>query len=137
MLKTRSGLPKHCTYQVDRYGQRRVRFRRRGVSAYLTGIPWSEGFMRQYAAALDGVIEQTQNVGAGRTVAGSVNALVAGYLESSLFNSGAAETPLDPAVREGSGGALRSASKSCDVSAPDDGFSVLLPTAHSRIVFPW
>ena len=42
MLKTRSGLPKHCTYQLDRDGKRRVRFRRRGVSVYLTGIPWSE-----------------------------------------------------------------------------------------------
>jgi hypothetical protein len=55
MLRTKSGLPKHCTYQADRYGNRRVRFRRRGVSAYLTGIPWSEDFMRQYAAALEGV----------------------------------------------------------------------------------
>ena len=53
MLKTRSGLPKHCTYQPDRNGKRRVRFRRRGVSVYLTGIPWSEDFMRQYAAALE------------------------------------------------------------------------------------
>jgi hypothetical protein len=39
MLRTKSGLPKHCTYQSDRYGNRRVRFRRRGVSVYLTGIP--------------------------------------------------------------------------------------------------
>ena len=53
MLRTRSGLPKHCTYEVDRYGKRRSRFRRRGVSVYLTGIPWSEDFMRQYAAALE------------------------------------------------------------------------------------
>ena len=53
MLKTRSGLPRHCTYQLDRDGKRRVRFRRRGVSVYLTGIPWSEDFMRQYAAALE------------------------------------------------------------------------------------
>jgi hypothetical protein len=34
-------------------GKRRVRFRRRGVSLYLTGTPWGEEFMRQYAAALD------------------------------------------------------------------------------------
>ena len=42
------GLPRHCTYQLDRTGKRRVRFRCRGVAVYLTGIPWSEEFMRQY-----------------------------------------------------------------------------------------
>jgi len=36
-------------------GTRRVRFRKAGFSAYLLGTPWSEAFMRQYAAALDGV----------------------------------------------------------------------------------
>ena len=39
-----------------------MRFRRRGVSVYLTGIPWSEDFMRQYAAAL----EQEQTNGPDR-----------------------------------------------------------------------
>ena len=56
MLRTRSGLPKHCSWNADRHGTRRVRFRRRGVSVYLTGIPWSEDFMRQYAVALEGVL---------------------------------------------------------------------------------
>src|SRR5262245_48223730 len=65
MLRTRSGLPKHCTYQVDRDGKRRVRFRRRGVSRYLTGIPWSEDFMRQYAAALEAEQANRAQVGAG------------------------------------------------------------------------
>ena len=37
--------------------------------------------MRQYAAALDGVKAQASNIGAGRTVAGTVNALVAAYLD--------------------------------------------------------
>ena len=68
MLKTRSGLPRHCTYQPDRDGSRRVRFRRRAVSRYLTGIPWSEDFMRQYAAALDGVAAQASNIGEARTI---------------------------------------------------------------------
>jgi integrase len=90
--RSKSGLPKHCGYNTDRHGKRRVRFRRNGFSVYLTGTPWSEDFMRQYAAALDGVTAQAQSIGAGRTVAGSVNALVVGYLESSLFKSGAAET---------------------------------------------
>jgi hypothetical protein len=56
-----------------------VRFRRRGVSIYLTGTPWSDDFMRQYAAALDGVKAQARNIGADRTIAGSVDALAVSY----------------------------------------------------------
>jgi integrase len=51
--------------------------------------------MRAYANALDGVKAQASNIGAGRTVAGTVNALVAAYLDprsSSPFKTGAAET---------------------------------------------
>lgn len=39
--------------------------------------------MRQYAAALDGVKAQASNIGAGRTIAGTVNALVVAYLDCS------------------------------------------------------
>ena len=96
MLRTRSGLPKYCSWNLDRDdGKRRIRFRKHGFSVYLTGIPWSEDFMRQYAAALEGVRTQATNVGAGRTVAGTVNALVAAYLDprsTSPFKTGAAET---------------------------------------------
>jgi hypothetical protein len=56
-LRTESGLPKNCVWNRDREnGKRRVHFRNRktGFTAYLTGVPWSEEFMRQYAAALDG-----------------------------------------------------------------------------------
>ena len=28
MLRTRSGLPKHCSWNTDRHGKRRVRFRK-------------------------------------------------------------------------------------------------------------
>jgi integrase len=84
MLRTKSGLPKHCSWNRDRAtGKPRVRFRKGGFSTYLTGTPWSEDFMRQYAAALDGVKAQARNVGADRTVAGTVNALVAAYLDCS------------------------------------------------------
>src|SRR5215813_13512923 len=76
MLRTRSGLPKHCSWAPDRHGKRRVRFRKGGVSRYLTGVPWSEDFMRQYAAAL----EPASNIGAsGRTIPGSFNALIVSY----------------------------------------------------------
>jgi integrase len=86
MLKTRSGLPKHCTYQLDRDGKRRVRFRRRGVSRYLTGIPWSDDFMRQYALALEA--EQVGRAQAGRslrTLPGSFSALCVSYYGSPEF----------------------------------------------------
>ena len=82
MLKTRSGLPRHCTYQLDRDGKRRVRFRRRGVSVYLTGIPWSEDFMRQYAAALEADQQQRAQVGAARTLPGSFDELFVAYAEN-------------------------------------------------------
>jgi hypothetical protein len=57
MLRTKSGLPKNCVWAMDREnGKRRVRFRNRkaGFSTYLTGTPWSDVFMRQYAAAVEG-----------------------------------------------------------------------------------
>ena len=97
MLRTKSGLPKHCTWTTDRHGKRRVRFRRRGFLTYLTdGAPWSEPFMRQYAAALDGAKAQATSVGKSRTIAGTVNALVVEYIDpnskTSPFKTGAAET---------------------------------------------
>jgi integrase len=96
MLRTKSGLPKHCGWNLDREdGKQRVRFRKSGFSVYLTGIPWSPEFMAQYAAALQGVKAQASNIGSGRTVAGTVNALVAAYLDplsTSPFKTGAAET---------------------------------------------
>ena len=95
MLKTRSGLHKHCTYQPDRNGKRSVRFRRRGVSVYLTGIPWSEAFMRQYAVALER--EQGQRVQIGttkRTLPGSFSALCVCYYSSPEFRG------LEPSTRK-------------------------------------
>jgi integrase len=93
MLKTRSGLPKHCTWHKDRNGKRRVRFRRRSVSVYLTGIPWSEEFMRQYAAALEADQEQRSQVGASlRSLPGSFSALCASYYGSPEFRGLKAST---------------------------------------------
>ena len=96
MMRTKSGLPKHCGWNADQHGKRRVRFRKGGFSTYLMGTPWSEEFMRQYAAALDG-LRSASTVGAGRTVTGSVNALVKAYLDpdplsSSPFKTGKPET---------------------------------------------
>ena len=78
MLKTKSGLPKYCYWQKDRHGKDRVRFRRGGVSIYLTGTPWGPDFMRQYAIALDRA-QAPSAYGASR--AGSIDALVSSYRE--------------------------------------------------------
>jgi integrase len=84
MLRTKSGLPKHCCWNTDQRGNRYVRFRKNGVTTNLTGIPWSEGFMRQYATALEGVNSKA-NIGAERTRPGSFNALVVSYYRSPEF----------------------------------------------------
>jgi len=83
--RTKSGLPKHCSWNADRHGTRRVRFRKDGFASYLTGIPWSEEFMRQYATALAGVTAQAGEVGAGRTIPGSISALIASYYRAPEF----------------------------------------------------
>jgi Phage integrase family len=56
-----------------------VRFRKAGFTTYITGIPWSEDFMRQYAAALEGVQQRTADIGSSRTAIGSIDALVVSY----------------------------------------------------------
>jgi integrase len=75
--RTKSGLPKHCVWAIDRHGKRRVRFRKGGFSTYITGTPWSEAFMRQYATALDGI--NAQIVGVERTKPGTISALIVSY----------------------------------------------------------
>jgi integrase len=85
MLRTKSGLPKHCSWNTDGHGKRRVRFRKGSFSTYLAGTPWSEDFMRRYAAALDGVREQASNIGGGRTKPGSFNAICVSYYRSPEF----------------------------------------------------
>jgi integrase len=95
-MRTRNGLPKHCGLNLDREdGKRRVRFRKGGFSVYLTGIPWSEDFMRQYAAALEGVKAQVIDIGADRTPPHTLGALIKNYLDpasTSLLKTRAAET---------------------------------------------
>jgi integrase len=92
MLRTKSGLPKHCCPIVDRHGKRRVRFRKNGFSVYLKGIPWSPEFMAQYALALQSVQTQAVNIGVSRTIPGSFDALVVSYYRSPEFRGLKAST---------------------------------------------
>jgi len=88
MRRTKSGLPKHCGWNTDRPGGvRRVRFRKDGFATYLTGTPWGEDFMRQYAAALDGLDTRKANIGAGRWPSGSLGSIIAAYLDVSPNSS--------------------------------------------------
>jgi hypothetical protein len=81
--RNRSGLPEYCSWNYDRHGKRRVRFRKRGFSTYILGLPWSDDFMRQYSAALEGMRVQMSGVGESRTISGSVNSIIAAYLDCS------------------------------------------------------
>jgi integrase len=87
MLRTKSGLPKHCGWNADRHGTRRVRFRKDGFTTYLTGTPWSDDFMRQYAAALEGVKAITTEARKDGTKAGTFNALCVSYYKSPDFRA--------------------------------------------------
>jgi integrase len=81
MLKTKSGLPKYCRWNEDQHGRKRIRFRRGGFSVYLIATPWSDSFMKGYAAALEGVKAKAANIGAERTKPGSLNALIVSYYQ--------------------------------------------------------
>jgi hypothetical protein len=84
--RTKSGLPRHCSWNLDRVGgKQRVRFRKGPISVYLPGIPWSEDFMRAYAVELERVQEHAGDIGASRTAVGSFNALCVSYYRSPEF----------------------------------------------------
>jgi hypothetical protein len=92
MLRTKSGLPKHCGWNTDRHGKRRVRFRRGGFSTYVSGIPWSPEFMAQYTVALGNVAVEASGIGASRTMPGSFDDLAVRYYRSTLFRKLKAST---------------------------------------------
>ena len=63
-------------------------FRRRGSKAIpLPGLPGSDEFMAAYAAALAGLPEHSVEIGASRTLPGTINALVVNYYSSSEWQN--------------------------------------------------
>jgi len=74
---------------VDRHGRPRHYFRRHSRRIPLPGLPGSAEFNRAYEQALAGTPPAAE-VGAARTVAGSVNAMIVGYLGSAAFGQLAA-----------------------------------------------
>lgn len=72
---------------VDRHGKVRHYIRRPGHKLVpLPGLPGTTEFMAAYASALDAAPKATTDIGASRTRAGSVNAMVVGFLGSAQFS---------------------------------------------------
>ena len=73
---------------TDRYGRARYYFRRRGFPAIpLSGLPGSDDFMAAYALALSGIADAAAEIGASRTLPGTVDALCVAYYRSSAWTS--------------------------------------------------
>jgi integrase len=76
----------HVTAFKDRHGKTRYRFRRKGSRAvYLPGLPGSPEFAQAYADAVAGVTSRLE-VGAGRTVPGTINALAVAIYASAEWH---------------------------------------------------
>ena len=78
-------LPRHCTWNTDRHGRRRVRFRKGYFSIYLSGVPYSESFMQQYHALLDGQSARIESKKDDRLEPGSINALIVSFYQCTDF----------------------------------------------------
>jgi integrase len=76
---------------LDRHGKPRHYFRKKGCkSVTLPGLPGSEEFNRAYEQALAGA--PRIEIAASRTRAGSINAMIVGYLASAAFAGLASNT---------------------------------------------
>jgi hypothetical protein len=77
--------PKYTHGFIDRHGKPRFYLRRPGQKKVpLPGLPWSEPFMRAYQAALDADWGKRE-IGAKRTIAGTVSAALVAYYQSRAF----------------------------------------------------
>src|SRR5262245_9384970 len=73
---------------IDRHGKPRLYFRRPGFAQVpLPGLPWSPEFMAAHEAAMKGEAAPRVEIGASRTMPGTVSALVVAYFGSSQFLS--------------------------------------------------
>jgi integrase len=78
-------LPRFCTWNTDRYGKRRVRFRKGYYSTYISGIPYSESFMRNYHVAIEGNSNQLESVKEERIGYGTIDAVIVNFYRSTDF----------------------------------------------------
>ena len=78
-------LPKYCSWNTDRHGRKRVRFRKGFYSTYLSGVPYSDDFMQRYHAALDGDARQLQNFKEDHIEPGTIDAVIVNFYRSTDF----------------------------------------------------
>jgi site-specific recombinase XerD len=84
--------PPHVHGYIDQHGKAKFYFRRAGrPKVRLPGLPWSPEFMEAYEAAKGGQSAAIE-IGASRTIPGTVNAAVVSYYQSSAFKDGLAES---------------------------------------------
>ena len=84
-------LPPYIHGFIDRHGKPRFYFRRRGhETARLPGLPYSPSIMAAYEAAMGE--QPSAEIGASRTISGTVNAAVVSYYNSGAFQVLAPET---------------------------------------------
>lgn len=76
--------PKFVHGFIDRHGRPRYYLRRRGFKQVpLPGLPWSPEFMTAYEQAM--ALQPPVEIGARRTVPGSMRALTVSYFQSAMF----------------------------------------------------
>lgn len=79
-------LPQHVSEFTDSRGKPRLRYRRKGCKTYYFKCPlWSQGFMEELRACVEGDAVAPAAIGADRTVPGSFNALIVQYLRSAKY----------------------------------------------------
>jgi integrase len=78
-------LPKYCSWNTDRHGRKRVRFRKGFYSTYLAGIPYAEDFMQRYHAALDGNVRQLEDFKEEHIEPGTIDAVIVNFYHSTDF----------------------------------------------------
>ena len=80
--------PRYVKAYVDRHDKVRHYVRRPGHKLVpLPGLPGSPEFMRAYETALEAAPKPTTEIGAARTRAGSISAMIVGYLGSADFHN--------------------------------------------------
>ena len=85
-------LPKYCSWNTDRHGRKRVRFRKSFYSTYLSGVPYADDFMQRYHAALDGNARQLEKFKEDRTEPGTIDAVIVNFYRSTDFTKLKAST---------------------------------------------
>jgi site-specific recombinase XerD len=87
-----SKLPKYTHGYINRHGKPCFYLRRPGhKKVRLPGLPWSPEFMAAREAAINGEWIKA-DIGASRTVAGTVNAALVSYYQTTAFKIGLAES---------------------------------------------